>query len=53
MVEDAVVVGETHRLYKKLRNHGELFSIDVELGCTTVTEHTIPTQDATPVHQQP
>ncbi len=48
-----LTASEKHRLYKKLHDHGELFSIDGELGHTSVMEHAIPTEDATPIHQQP
>ena len=43
-----LTASEKHRLYKKLHDHCELFSIDGELGHTSVMEHAIPT-----VHLQP
>lgn len=46
-----LTANEKHRLNEKPHDHGELFSIDGELGRTSIMEHTIPTQDA--VHQQP
>lgn len=48
-----LTVNQQHWLCKKLHDHSNFFSIDGELGRTSVMEHAIPTQDATPGHQQP